>query len=88
MSRPVKIAEVDISQNHVAISNDGRYESAYILLKNNEQVLQALRVPFNNGIIGRDDLLRKGRGHIGYRLAVNDLKQYLSVPADEYVYDT
>lgn len=87
MSRPVKVAEADLSVDHVAISDDGKYGSAYILLKNNHQLLQMLKVPFNNGIIGKNELLHQGRGNIGYRLAVNDLKHFLAVPQAEETYD-
>jgi glycosyltransferase involved in cell wall biosynthesis len=87
MSRPVKVSEVDLSEDHVAISDDGKYESAYILLRNSHQLLQMLKLPFSKGMIGKNELIRQGRGHIGYRLAVNDLKQFLSVPLAEESYN-
>jgi glycosyltransferase involved in cell wall biosynthesis len=80
MSRPVKVTEVELSEAAIDISDDGRYESAYVLLKDQGRSIDMLRVKFNNGMIGTDELLRAARGHIGYRLAVNDIKEYLSIP--------
>jgi glycosyltransferase involved in cell wall biosynthesis len=88
MSRPVKVTQVDLLDQNVSISDDGKYESAYVLLRNSEQPMQMLKVPFNSGMIGKMELLHHAKGHIGYRLAVEDLKQSLSFPELKKSYDT
>lgn len=84
MSKPVKVTEVDISVMNALISNDGKYDSAYVLLRSGEEVMQVVRVPFIDGLIGREQLLKIGRHQITYKLALKDLLHYTGVPVRKH----
>ncbi len=88
MSRPVKIAEADISLKDLVIHDEGRYESAYVLIRSGEEVMKMMRIPFKNGLINRDQLVNAGRHHISYKLALDDLKQYTGIPAGNNSFNT
>jgi glycosyltransferase involved in cell wall biosynthesis len=83
MNGPVKVAEVDITNLNDVINNDGKYEAAYVLLRSGEEIMQMVRIPFKNGVIGRDELLHMGRHQISYKLALIDLKHYTGVPVHD-----
>jgi glycosyltransferase involved in cell wall biosynthesis len=87
MSMPVKVAQADIYAMNTIISSDGKYGSAYILLRSGKELMQMVRVPFKDGLIGNEQLLRVGRHKITGKLAVEDLKRYTGVPVKEHSYD-
>ncbi|HLO81839.1 MAG TPA: glycosyltransferase [Chitinophagaceae bacterium] len=80
MSRPVKIAEADISVKDLVIHNEGRYGSAYVLLRSGKEVMRMVRIPFSNGLIDREQLIKAGRHQISYKLVLEDLKHYTAIP--------
>lgn len=87
MSKPVKVAQADIYAMNEVISNDGKYGSAYVLLRAGDEVLQMVRIPFKDGLIGKDELLRAGRHKITGRLALEDLKRYTGIPVKNNTHD-
>lgn len=87
MSKPVKVGQADIYAMNTIISNDGKYASAYILLRSGNEVMQMVRVPFKDGLISKDELLRIGGHKITGKLAMEDLKRYTGVPVKKNTYD-
>jgi glycosyltransferase involved in cell wall biosynthesis len=47
-----------------------------------------IRIPFNKGVIDREQLIKAARHQISYKLVLEDLKQYTSIPSRSDRFDT